>query len=174
MTSTLRHGLVVEVVLKESRTAPWMLVSCELRKDAPFFVVVGLLCGIVQDVSYRYFDKANWGSDLLQEHIAFNSMLLAVIFLWALKGLLEWQRAKREMKGMQKLVEHVEARTVGFASVGTSVVFGFGIVVAYSGAYMYASISLLFCLYLMSVAEVAANPLPWTKKADTPRSIGGP
>ena len=145
--------------MKESRTTPWMRVSGELRKDAPFFMTVGLLCGIVQDVGYRYFDKANWGSDLLQEHIAFNSMLLAVMFLWTAKGLLEWQSGKREMKGVQKLVDHVMARTVGFASVGASVVFGFGIAVTISGAYMHASISLLFCIYLVSVAEVAANPL---------------
>ena len=36
----------------------------------PFFGVVGLICGFVQTVGYRYFDKAEWGSELLQEHIA--------------------------------------------------------------------------------------------------------
>lgn len=149
----------MEIILKELRTTPWMLVSGELRKDAPFFVTVGMLCGMVQVVGYRYFDKANWGSKLLEEHIAFNSLLLTVMFLWFAKGLAEWLCAKREMPRTKGLIAHISSRAVAFASVAASVVAGFAITAAISSAYFHASMFLLFCAYLVSLAEIAANPL---------------
>jgi len=63
------------------------------------------------------------------------------------------------MKRARMLVAHVISRTVGFASVGASIVFGFAISAAIAGAYLHAGMFLLFCIYLVSLAEVAANPL---------------
>src|SRR5690554_4310315 len=111
-----------EACVEKPPNTPWLLVSGELRKDAPFFVILGLLCGMVQVVGYRYFDKANWGSELLKEHIAFNSLLLIVIFLWLTKALAEWLYAKREMPRTKALITHISARAVAFASVAASVV----------------------------------------------------
>ena len=136
-----------------------MLTSGELRKDAPFFVILGLLCGMVQVIGYRYFDKANWGSELLKEHIAFNSLLLIVIFLYVPKVLAEWLGAKREMPYTKALITHLSARAVAFASVAASIVAGFCISAVISGAYFYAAMFLLCCVYFVSLAEMAANPL---------------
>lgn len=139
--------------------APWMLVSGDLRKDAPYFVTLGFLCGIVQMVSYNYFDKANWGGDLLLEHIAFRSVAFSILFLWTARAVLLWQGDKREMRHLRRLIDHVSDRTVVFASVGASVVFGFAMVPAIWGAYWYAGMFVLCSFYLVCLAEVAANPL---------------
>lgn len=145
--------------MRESNHGPWMHAGGDLRKDAPFFASVGLSFGLLQYVGYNYFDKANWGGDLLFEHIPFYSLFLATMFLWFAKGLWEWQRGKREMKRMEALIAHVAARTVGFASASASVVFGFAMALMLWGAYWHACMFLFCAIYLMSIAEIAANPL---------------
>ena len=145
--------------MKELKRAPWMIVAGALRKDAPFFGGVGLFCGILQFVGYRYFDKANWGAELLLEHIPFKSILFSVVFLGVAKGFLEWQRAKREMMGLEGLITHVAKRTIGFASPAASIVFGFAMASALWGAYWHAGMFLFCCIYLVALAEIAANPL---------------
>ncbi|MGM3277138.1 hypothetical protein [Ralstonia sp. 24A2] len=146
--------------MTQSARAPWMLAASDLKKDALFFVTVGFICGLIQLLGYRYFDKANWGADLLQEHIAFQSLLLLVAFLWLAKGLTEWTCSTRELKltRVRALIGHIAGRTVAFASVAAFVVAGFAIVTGLSGAYFHAGVFLVFCVYLVSFAEIAANP----------------
>ncbi|WP_439628265.1 hypothetical protein [Shinella sp.] len=145
--------------MKEKESRPWMLAGGELRKDAPFFAAVGLLFGVLQYVGYIYFDKANWGGNLLLEHIPFYSLFIANLFLWLTKGIWEWQRTKREMRRMEALIAHVSFRAVSFASVSASVVFGFAMAPALWGAYWHACMFLFCGIYLLSLAEIAANPL---------------
>jgi len=138
--------------------APWMLVAKDLRGDFPFFGTVGLICGLVQWVGYHYFDKANWGSELLQEHIAFNSLLLTVMFLWLAKGLVERLCTKRERPRLKSFVDHLAARAVAFASVAASVIAGFAIAAALCGAFGHAFRFVFFATYFVALAEIAANP----------------
>lgn len=138
--------------------APWMLVAKDLRNDLPFFGTVGLICGLVQWVGYRYFDKANWGSELLQEHVAFNSLLLTVMFLWLAKGLVERLCATRERPRLKALVAHVSARAVAFASVAVAVIAGFALAAALCGAFGHAFGFVFFATYFVALAEIAANP----------------
>lgn len=102
--------------------APWMLAAKELRSDLPFFGSFGLIAGLVQWVAYHYFDKSNVGTELLQEHIAFRSLVLTVILLWGAKGLLARLSVTEERPRLSAFVEHVAGRAVAFASVAAAVI----------------------------------------------------
>ncbi|CAM8819561.1 hypothetical protein NCW_03550 [Burkholderia pseudomallei] len=141
------------------RGIPWMLAAKDLRGDLPFFGTVGLVCGVVQWTGYSYFDKANWGSDLLEEHIAFNSLLLTVMFLWLAKVVVERLGVNRELPRASALVAHISARAVAFASVAAAVIAGFALAAGFFGAFRHAATFLFFCSYFVSIAEIAANPV---------------
>jgi hypothetical protein len=147
---------------QKAKLQPWFRVTTDLRKDGPFFGVIGLICGFVQIVGYHYFDKAEWGSELLQEHIPFNSLLLMAMLLWLARGLTGWLTMRWTMRCTKALIliEHVAGRVVAFGSVAAWVVIGFAISVAISGAYVYAIIFAVAAMYFVAIAEVAANPLP--------------
>jgi hypothetical protein len=140
------------------RNAPWMLAAKELFDDVPFFGALGLICGLVQWVGYRYFDKAQWGAELLQEHIAFNSMILTVMFLWLAKGIVERLCEKRKRPRLVALVDHVVARAIALASVAAAVIAGFGLAAALFRAFGHALMFEYFALYFVALAEIAANP----------------
>lgn len=144
---------------QKAKLQPWFRVATDLRKDGPFFGMVGLLCGFVQIVGYRYFDKAEWGSELLQEHIAFNSLLLMAICLWLARGLTEWLTMRWAMRRTKALIEHVAGRAVVLGSVAGSVIIGFAVSAAIFGAYAHAIKFAQAALYLVAITEVAANPL---------------
>lgn len=146
------------IMVDYSKNSQWMLSGNDLIKDAPFFVPLGMLFGVIQLVSYRYFEQSDFGSELLQEHIPFNSLVLTVIFLLVTKAMTEWLCVKREMARTKILLTHIAERAVAFASVAASIVLGFCIITAFSGALFHTYISLIFCAYLVSLAEIAANP----------------
>ena len=141
------------------RLQPWLRVAADLKKDGPFFGAVGLICGLVQVVGYRYFDKAQWGADLLQEHIAFNSLLLIAACQWLARGLTAWLTKRWTMRRTTALIDHVAGRAVAFGSVAASVVIGFAISAAIFGAYAHAIKFAQAALYFVAIAEVVANPL---------------
>jgi hypothetical protein len=138
---------------------PWLRIASDLKKDAPFFGTIGLVCGFVQVVGYRHFDKAEWGSELLQEHIAVNSLLLLVMCLLLARGLTEWHSKRWTPQCIKNLIEHVANRTVTFGSVAASTIMGFAISAAIFGAYIHASKFALAALFFAAIAEVSANPL---------------
>jgi len=141
-----------------SENSPWMLSASDLLKDAVFFVPIGTICGIIQVVGYRYF-KAEWGAELLFEHIAFNSLLLITVLLWLIKALLHWLSSRMETSWAEVLVAHISKRAIGIASISASVIVGFGLAAAFHGAYYFAFAFLLLSLYFVALAEIAANPL---------------
>ncbi len=145
--------------MRPSKDTPWLLVGGDLRRDAPYFVSLGLVFSITQFAGYDYFGGANLGGDLLQEHLALRSVAISIMFLWAARAVLEWQRGKRKLRYLEAMVANVANRTVGFASVGASIVFGFAIMPAILGAYWHAGMFLLCSFYIACLAEVAANPL---------------
>lgn len=138
--------------------APWMLAAKELRSDLPFFGSFGLIAGLVQWVAYHYFDKSNVGAELLQEHIAFRSLVLTVIFLWGAKGLLARLSVTEERPRLSALVEHVAGRAVAFASVAAAVIAGCAFAALLLGAFGVAIRVLFFAIYFVALAEIAANP----------------
>lgn len=141
------------------RLQPWLRVAADLKKDGPFFGAVGLICGLVQVVGYRYFDKAQWGTELLQEHIAFNSLLLMAMCLWLARGLTAWLTKRWTMPRTTALIDHVAGRAVAFGSVAASVIIGFATSAAIFGAYAHAIKFAQAALYFVAIAEIAANPL---------------
>ena len=146
--------------MKLSENTPWLLVGGDLRKDAPYFASMGFLWGILQYVGYDYFNKANWGEILLLEHVAFHSTAFSILFRWAGRLILEWRGDGFAMAYLRDMVTNVANRAVGFASVAASVLFGFGLVPAITGAFWHAGMFMLCSLYFACLAEVAANPLP--------------
>lgn len=151
----------MEDTLENPRTTPWLITGGELRNDAPFFIPLGLIFGITQFIGYRHFNKASWGNDLVLEHIPFNTLLLLVIALWIAK----WLTARFDIQWARRMIHHVSSRAVSFASVSATTMFGFTIVTALSGAYVHALVFLVFCMYLASLSEIAANPLWGHSKA---------
>ena len=144
---------------QKERLQPWLRVAADLKKDGPFFSAVGLICGLVQVVGYRYFDKAQWGADLLQEHIAFNSLLLMAACLWLARGLTAWLTMRWTMQRTKALIEHVAGRAVAFGSVAASVVIGFAMSAVIFGAYAHAIKFAQAALYFVAISEIVANPL---------------
>ena len=52
------------------------------EKDRLFFGLLGIVLGIVQKYGYDNIVGKNCGSDLLQEHIAFESLLILTGVVW--------------------------------------------------------------------------------------------
>ena len=145
--------------MRLSENNPWILVSGDFRRNAPFFVPFGVLASILQIVAY-HFNRANWGEILLLEHVAFHSTVVSILFLWTARLILAWRGNGRGMAWLRDSVTDVANRAVGFASVAASALFGFALVPAITGAFWHAGMFMLCSLYFARLAEVAANPLP--------------
>lgn len=143
--------------MTEQKT-PWTFAAKDFANDFPFFGAVGFICGVVQWVGYRYFDKSNAGTDLLVEHIPYDSLVLTVLFLWFAKAGVEKMCAKRDWPRLRALLAHISLRAVAFASVSAAAIAGFGLAAATFGDYKYALSFWVFSLYFLSLAEIAANP----------------
>lgn len=129
----------------------------ELKKDGPFFTIVGFLCGMIQYVGYSYFDRKEWGSELLQEHIAFGSLLLMVMFLWFFGFLLHWKVTFPGRNYLDELLTHISHRAVAFALVATFVVLGFALAVLSFKNYGHGIKFLSVSLFFLALAETAAH-----------------
>ncbi|WP_155630717.1 hypothetical protein [Burkholderia territorii] len=106
--------------------AVWMLSGRDFRSDFPFFGTIGFIFSLIQWFGYRYFYKSNLGTDLLVEHIAFNSPLMTVMFLWFAKWGVERLCIIRDRPLLHALIAHVSTRAVAFAAVAAATVIGFG------------------------------------------------
>jgi hypothetical protein len=135
----------------------FLKVLTELKKDGPFFTIIGFLCGLIQYAGYNHFVRKNWGSELLQEHIAFNSLALMILFLWLCGALLRWKATFFGRDYLDQLVTHISHRAVAFALVATFVVLGFAFAAICLGSYAYGLKFLSASLYFLALAEVAAN-----------------
>jgi len=147
---------------------PWLLITSDLKKDGLSFGFAGLIFGIIQFFGYRYFDKAELGSELLQEHIAINSLFLMVLLVTFCKILSLWlgDCLANKRKYLDLFIEHIVERSITFGSVAASVICGFAISVAIFGAYAHAAKFFQAAIYFASVSEFAASPLQrnkWSK-----------
>lgn len=136
----------------------FLKVLPELKKDGPFFTVIGFLCGMIQYGGYNFFDKKQWGSELLLEHIPFNSLLLMIMFLWFCSALLRCSATFLGRNYLDQLVTHISQRSVAFSLVSTFAVLGFALAVLTFKDYGYGIKFLSASLYFFSLAEIAANP----------------
>lgn len=147
------------MVTKEKERQPWFRITKDLAKDVPFFGSLGLIFGFIQFMGHRYFDNANLGSELLQEHLAFNSLLLLTMFVWAIKAAVARSPKLSERQTLTALIAHLVTRITAFGSVATSIILGFAASAAIFGAYFHAFKFAQASLYFASVAEIAANPV---------------
>lgn len=138
-------------------SAPWFYSALDLRRDALFFVPVGMICAVIQFIGYDYFNKADWGTQLLEEHIPFNSLGLMVILL-ALPWIASKARPSRSPHPrLTAIMKHIAGRAVAFASVSASVTLGFAAIAIFAGAARHTTTFLLFIAYLVALAEITAN-----------------
>ena len=150
-------------MLKRPCSSPWMFMSRYLRKKSTLWsVILGAFFAVCQIVDHHLYG-GDLGSNMLIARLQFDSLALAVIFLFIAKLLVEGLCARWKMPCMNALVNHlvhyVSRRIAEFVSIAVSTVAGFTIVVAISGAYLHACMCLLFCIYLLSLGETATNPL---------------
>jgi hypothetical protein len=138
-------------------TNSWFLAGKSLREDFPFFCGFGLLCGIVQWISYHFFSDADFGTNLLQEHIAFYTIAVSILFLLVAKFFSE--RSHIERPKLKKLIAHVSGRTEAFASVAFAVICGFAFSALLFLEWIYTLKFLWFSIYFLAFAEIAANPV---------------
>jgi len=136
----------------------FLQVLPEVKKDGPFFSVVGFVCGLIQYLGYNYFDKAEWGSELLKEHIAFGSIAVLIVFLWLCCVILRWKPTFLGRDYLDQLVTHISERAVAFALVAAFVIIGFGLAALLFKSYGNAVKFLFAGLYFIALAELAANP----------------
>ncbi|WP_377102880.1 hypothetical protein [Rugamonas violacea] len=137
---------------------PWLLVAPELKKDVVFFATIGMLCGFIQFFGYNYAKKSEFGSELLQEHIAFHSLMLMTMFVLLGRGIQLW-RSKRGQQRNSPFIDHVAARAVAFASVAACVIFGFAISAGLVNAIGPAIKFVQAALFFVAIAEAVASPL---------------
>lgn len=138
---------------------PWLRIAEDLKQDAPFFCTIGLIFGFMQFWGYTYFHGAEWGSDLLMEHIPFQSLPLMAITVWVTKSVTTWLLSRWRFRHLQRVIDHLIKRTIAFGSVPACVIIGFAVCTAIYGAYFYAAYFVLAGLYFAALAEVSANPL---------------
>lgn len=143
--------------VQQQPTGHWCRILPELRKDWPFFGCLGFVLGIIQKFAYDYLDGANVGSDLLQEHIAFNSLLVLTMLVWTIKGIgiLPFERPA---PWVLKMVTHVETRVLAFGSVAALVTFGFALSALMFGAVRHGAVFLIGAAYFAAVTEAAITP----------------
>ncbi len=145
---------------------PWLRIAKDLKQDAPFFCTIGLIFGFVQFWGYTYFHGAEWGSDLLMEHIPFQSLLLMAITVGAAKSVTAWLSSHWRFQHLQRPIAHLTKRTIAFGSAAACVMIGFAVCTAIYGAFFYAAYFVLAGLYFAALAEVSANPFhcaEWSK-----------
>ncbi|MEE9937485.1 MAG: hypothetical protein PIQ35_27380 [Achromobacter xylosoxidans] len=140
----------------------WSRVFAELKKDGPFFGLLGIAIGVAQKYSYDHFDGANWGSELLQEHIAFNSLLILTALVWVLKllhlMLLHVLPRVRLIDRMVHMVAHVESRVMAFGSVATLTTLGFALSALCFGAIQPSFVFVVGATYFSGVTALAVTP----------------
>lgn len=156
-------------MLKKLNSSPWMFINLNPHKSLPLFVTLGIFLGIAQIVAHRYYGS-NLGSNLLIARLQFYSLTLASIFTLIARLLAEGLCLRREKSSVSALINHViepvSRRTAECAFAAASTVAGFTIVVAISGAYLHAIYFWLFSIYLLSLGEVAVNPLLQGKQSE--------
>lgn len=137
----------------------WVLTEADLRKEAPYYVTVGILVGFVRWISYRLLQGRNWGSDLLQEHIVFNGLAAAIFVLAAIRAATHLRSIPRgnALQLSRTFSLSVSARASTFASVGAAAIFGFAWSAVLCGSFWYAFKFAEASIYFASLGEVAAN-----------------
>lgn len=137
--------------------APWSRVAAELRKDALFFGLLGLVLGLVQKFGYDNLEGANVGSELLEEHIAFKSLVTLSVLVWAIK-LLHLLPIARSMRWVAAMVAHVESRIMALGSASTLAIVGFALSALIFGAISHALIFLAGAAYFAGITALAVTP----------------
>ena len=116
-----------------------------------------MACAVIQLIGYDYFNKADWGTQLLEEHIAFNSLGLMVILLALPWIVLKTKPSRSLYPRLTAIMRHIASRAVAFASEGASVTLGFAVVAIFGGAASHTVTLLLFITFLVALAEFASN-----------------
>ncbi len=136
----------------------FLQVLSEAKKDGPFFTMVGFASGVIQYLGYNYFDKTQLGNELVQEHIAFKSLVIMIVFLWFCSGLLHWKATFPGRGYLDQLVNHISGRAVAFALVAAFVTLGVGFSALLFKSYGHAVFFSFASLYFGSLAELASSP----------------
>jgi hypothetical protein len=136
----------------------WLRVANDLKNDF-FFMGLGAVFGLLQLFSYRFLDQADWGTQLLSEHIAFHSLVGITLILFPMRILQLWffKKYLYQPFWLKKLINHLSSRAVALGSVAANVIFGFAMVPLITGAPKMSVIFIVFSLYLVSIAEICAH-----------------
>ena len=133
----------------------WLKIAPDLMNDAPFFVPVGLICGVLQLVGYRYFDGANLGSTILTEHVALYTLMPLSALVWLMR--IAQRRPREKTSAFDRFVNHLSGRVTCLASIAACTLFGFALSVAFFGYLWYAAKFLIFSVYIASLGEAPSN-----------------
>jgi hypothetical protein len=139
--------------------AVWMKVWPDMKKDIPFFLSIGFACGMTQYLGYNFFDKSNFGTKILEEHIPFTSLMLLTIVVFFGKAAIAYRPKIFGNFNFLHFINHLSERAVAFSSVSAVVIFGFALAVAMFGSLGYSLKFMQASLYFCSLAEVAKNPI---------------
>ena len=148
----------------------WSRVFTEMRKDGLFFGLLGIVLGIVQKYGYDNFGGKNWGSDLLQEHIAFESLVILTGLVWLLKLLhlllLRILPRVESIGRLMHMVAHVELRVMALGSVATLTTLGFALSALCFGAIHPGIVFVVGAAYFSGITAFAVTP---ARKAEIKR-----
>lgn len=168
LSSSIRILIAYKVLIIMSNKAAtvWTMAWPDIRRDAPFFLSVGFICGVTQYLGYKFFGKLDLGSKILEEHIAFTSMILLTIAVIFGRAAIECKPKIFCKLKFPDFVNHLSDRAIAFSSVSAVAVFGFALSAAVFGSWGYALKFLQASLYFSSLAEISKNPVTkgnWSK-----------
>lgn len=126
-----------------------------LSADAKFFIPLGFFCGFVQVIGYKWFHKASWGTELLAEHISFNSMLILFSFALGLEVLQRLLQKCLNQECFTQLIATSWDKVAQLATAAGLIVAGFSIVPLILGDLRTALTAGFFSLYCLAIIVLA-------------------
>lgn len=151
--------------MKKNLKAQFLEWFSEVKMDAKFFITFGVICGIIQIVGFRFFDKNQLGAELAFEQISFFSMMvlfIACLILEFVNFLLQ-RYFKKEC--LIPLLQTGWDRTTAISNVSGFTAFGLMLAMLFSGDLRAALVTFIFSLFCFGFSLLGITLKKYSYKA---------
>ena len=136
---------------------PWLYTAERLKNGGRYAIVLGMVCGVLQLVSFDLFDQSNWGANLLMEHVQLETPMLMIIVLTLVRTVLAARNGNSRFSRTRRNLRLLGEWTASLGTASASATAGFAIIMVVAGAVAKAPLFLLACLYMVGIAELAIH-----------------
>jgi hypothetical protein len=133
---------------------PFLRIWKDLWRDAKFFFPLGALFGVIQFISYTYFNKADWGSSLELESVGFYTFSYSFIVVTLPRFIL---REKEDLAGHPRIVasmRYITSRVLPIGTVAISSMAGFTCVAMFDAKPVHILLFVFFTLFIVGLSEI--------------------